>query len=388
MVAGPFSGLLRLDKDAGYLFEHEMRERIEEVHLTLRDAGYEVLSAHVAEQYGSKPWGDQFVERDLNWVSGCAAQVVLLPRCADGATMRTDGTMIELGFALACGKPIVLLAEDLDHAANSFFLRSLNRRQGLRTVEWQHGYGNRLLEALEGLLTEPSRRGRERSDVDGMLADLRKEQEPHDVLVGGLKLTVLPGVLSPRYSHSPDFLISKWHIPHNAKVLDLGCGCGVLGLAALREGAGTLLALDINEQAVANTELNFRRLGYSDRAEVRRSNVYEAIEPKRRFDIILLAAPYWDRHPKDDLERSCFDQGYQFFAAAIGDAHAHLSHNGSMYVLFSDQGDVARAVRIINEAGMVISEMHISRASPPAEHVRILWKLTPSRVSVRGWPIV
>lgn len=152
------------------------------------------------------------------------------------------------------------------------------------------------------------------SDVDAMIADLRACEHPHDVEVCGMLLHILPGVLSPRLSHAPDALISKWHIQSGATILDLGCGSGVLGLAALRAGAERLVALDINPQAVLTTKTNIERLGYSDHAEVRLSDIYSALQPKETFDLILFAAPYWNRKAKDDLERSCFDEGHSAMA--------------------------------------------------------------------------
>lgn len=379
MVAGPFSGLLRRGTDGGYVFSNDMRRRIERVHALLDSAGIDVLSAHAAEHYGQTPWTELFVERDLKWVEQCAAQVLLLPRGSDGATTRTDGSMIELGFALARGKPVILLAEDLDHPANSFFLRSLPGRPGLRLIEWSEGFEPRLLEALKECLAPgplPGSERRQRSDVDGMLADLRKENQPHEVVVGDLTLSVFPEVLSPRYSHSPDFLMSKWQIPCGASVLDIGCGSGILGLAALRNGAKSLLALDVNNSAVSNTRFNARRLGYSNQVEVRCSDAYSAVKPGERFDVILFAAPYWDRCAVDPLERSCYDEGYKFFQAAVAGAPTHLNENGVMYVLFSDQGDVNRAVGFMADAKLLMREMHLSSSSPPAGHIRILWKLT------------
>lgn len=104
-----------------------------------------------------------------------------------------------------------------------------------------------------------------------------------------------------------------------ATVLDLGCGSGVLGLAALRAGAERLVALDINPQAVLTTKTNIERLGYADQAEVRLSDVYSALQPQERFDLILFAAPYWNRKANDDLERSCFDEDHSTMASALGE---------------------------------------------------------------------
>ncbi|WP_244482211.1 50S ribosomal protein L11 methyltransferase [Bradyrhizobium pachyrhizi] len=143
-----------------------------------------------------------------------------------------------------------------------------------------------------------------------MIADLRSCEHPHDVEVCEL---------SPRLSHAPDALISKWHIESGATVLDLGCGSGVLGLAALRAGAERLVALDINPQAVLTTKLNIEQLGYSEHAEARHSDIYSALQPREKFDLMLFAAPYWNRKAKDDLERSCFDEDHSVMASALGE---------------------------------------------------------------------
>ncbi|OSI34413.1 methyltransferase [Bradyrhizobium canariense] len=214
------------------------------------------------------------------------------------------------------------------------------------------------------------------TDVDAMLAELRLKNDPHDVEVGGMSLHILPGVLSPRLSHAPDALISKWHIEPGAAVLDVGCGSGVLGLAALRAGARRLVALDINPQAVLSTKINIERLGYGDRAEAIESDTYAALQPGAQFDTIIFAAPYWNRKANDDLERSCFDQDHKVMAAAVGEAHVWLSPKGAMYVIFSDQGDVGQVMNLIEESKLRVRDMHIFRPTIPGGHVRIVWKLS------------
>lgn len=379
MVTGAFSSLMTAQPNGLYRFSDEGKQRIDAIHQLLSAAGYEILSAHIADRYGESPWGDDFVSRDLDWAATCDVQLVLLPAEPTGAAIRSDGTMIELGFAFAKGKPIVLLADDVNHTSNSFFLRAFAQGEAGRCIEWNHAYQDELLRNLAEVARPIDGGGfrprEQRSDVDGVIADLRREQAPHNVVVGGMPLTVLPGVLSPRLSHAPDALISKWIIPPGAHVLDLGCGSGVLGLAALRGGAARLVSLDVNPQAVRTTSLNLVDLGLDDRGEARLSDVYSALKSGEVFDVIIFAAPYWDRPAGDDLERSCFDEDYRFFQRAIEGAHTWLEPGGAMYVIFSDQGDVGRALRMIEGSEMRVQEMHLFRPSQAGGHIRIIWEL-------------
>lgn len=215
---------------------------------------------------------------------------------------------------------------------------------------------------------------RQMTDVDAMLAELRLCEHPHDVEVIGMPLHILPGVLSPRFSHGPDALMSKWYIKLGATVLDLGCGSGVLGLAALRAGAGSLVALDINRQAVLTTKINIERLGYTFRADARHSDTYSALRSGETFDVILFAAPYWNREARDELERSCFDQHHKVMAAALKGAPLRLNDRGVMYVLFSDQGEVGLVMNMIDESKLRVRDMHVFRPTSPGGHIRIVWE--------------
>lgn len=73
-------------------------------------------------------------------------------------------------------------------------------------------------------------------------------------------------------------------------VLDLGCGSGILGIAALKLGAGECLGIDIEEQAenaaIHNAELN----GESERFDVKIGDILsdnELIEAGKGYDIII-----------------------------------------------------------------------------------------------------
>lgn len=377
MACGAFSSLMKVKQGGGYSFADAVRQRYLDVHAWLEEEGYELLSAHRADGFGEIEWVEDFVERDLAWTEVCDVQLIMLPSDATGELYRSDGTMVEMGYALAHGKPLVILADDLENERNSFFLRSFAARKATQVIAWTAGWKDVLKAELakHGPDAGAFRRREQRTHVEEVIDDLRKETEPHRVRVAGLDLTVLPGVLSPRLSHAPDALIARWTIPPSAEVLDLGCGSGVLGLAALAQGASRLVALDVNPAAVATAKLNIRDLGVAERAEARLSDTYSALNPGEVFDIIIFAAPYWDREAKDDLEKSCYDPDYAFFTPAVQQAHRWLRPSGSMYIIFSDQGDVNKALAAIEGSKMRVHATHLMRPSQLGGHIRIIWEL-------------
>lgn len=73
--------------------------------------------------------------------------------------------------------------------------------------------------------------------------------------------------------------------PMPARVLDVGCGSGILALAALRLGATHVVACDTDPGAVAATRDNAARNGLADRVEVTQGSLPEA--PAERFELVL-----------------------------------------------------------------------------------------------------
>ncbi|MBN2306295.1 MAG: 50S ribosomal protein L11 methyltransferase [Anaerolineae bacterium] len=72
------------------------------------------------------------------------------------------------------------------------------------------------------------------------------------------------------------------------EVLDLGCGSGILGIAALKLGAGAVLGLDIDPLAVTNTQENAARNGVADRITVQQGSLELLRESGRQFDLLLV----------------------------------------------------------------------------------------------------
>ncbi|MGN0235926.1 MAG: 50S ribosomal protein L11 methyltransferase [Paludibacteraceae bacterium] len=72
------------------------------------------------------------------------------------------------------------------------------------------------------------------------------------------------------------------------RVLDNGCGTGVLGIFAAKRGAESVLAIDIDDKSVMNTQENAARNGVA--IEARQGTleaVFSNVSAKEQFDLIL-----------------------------------------------------------------------------------------------------
>ena len=73
--------------------------------------------------------------------------------------------------------------------------------------------------------------------------------------------------------------------PIPARLLDVGCGSGILALAALRLGAASVVGYDTDPLAVEAAAANAERNGLGERLAVRRGTLPEAVE--ERFPLVL-----------------------------------------------------------------------------------------------------
>ena len=70
-------------------------------------------------------------------------------------------------------------------------------------------------------------------------------------------------------------------------VLDLGCGSGILGIAALRLGARHVLGVDIDGMAVTATKENAARNDVTDRIEAQKGSLEDVLASGKQYDLLL-----------------------------------------------------------------------------------------------------
>ena len=215
--------------------------------------------------------------------------------------------------------------------------------------------------------------------VDARIADWvgrRAEGEPVAYIVGtrefwGLALEVTPACLIPRHDTETLVAAALERTGPDARVLDVGTGCGAVALAIASEHPdASVVATDIDPQCVELCQRNAATLGLTIGVLV--ADLFDGVEGE--FDLIASNPPYIgsdDPHlRRGDLRfEPCSaldggDRGLDVMARLVARAPAHLADGGWLCVEHGcEQG---RAVRdLFAMSGFEAIECHLDLARRP-----------------------
>ena len=173
--------------------------------------------------------------------------------------------------------------------------------------------------------------------VKKYLAKVESHTQPYTTKVLGKEILVYPRVMSPKYDYSSTFHIKNMPNQKDKIFLEIGSGCGIISLFTALQGA-KVTAVDINPDAVNNTQTNFQKYGLKARIEC--SDVFEKIKEDSLFDTIAFAAPYHNVKPTSFLEMGVTDYNYDTLKRFLRDAKKHLYRGGEIHLGFSNTGDL------------------------------------------------
>jgi release factor glutamine methyltransferase len=135
-------------------------------------------------------------------------------------------------------------------------------------------------------------------------------------------------------------------------VADIGTGSGILGLAAARAGAKSVLALDINPHAAKAAHDYADINGLRDRITAICGNLLAPLDSRPMFDVIVSNPPYFAGEPRDLADRAWHSgPAHRDIIALFEQARERLKPGGRMYVLFSTRADLDFLRTLMKAAG-------------------------------------
>ncbi len=162
------------------------------------------------------------------------------------------------------------------------------------------------------------------------------------------------------------FLLEHTDIYDGETVLEIGTGTGVQAIFAA-EKAKHVLAMDINPNAIENTLYNARRFGLSEKISVRKSDIFNALKPDEKFDVIICNIPF----PGSPLSYGNWELHERFFR----DAGKHLNNNGRIYFSTGVLDNMPRTKAMAEENGLKIIRVDMGYTrTTDVEHVIYVFK--------------
>ncbi len=145
-------------------------------------------------------------------------------------------------------------------------------------------------------------------------------------------------------------------VKEKEKVIDIGTGCGILGILAAAK-ADEVLAVDINPYAVACAKENAKLNHVSDKIFFAQGDLFGPIRVEKKFDVILFNAPYL---PSEEVGENSWlvrawaggISGRDVINGFIQEAPKYLKHNGEILLMQSTLSNVEETFRRFKKRGL------------------------------------
>lgn len=145
------------------------------------------------------------------------------------------------------------------------------------------------------------------------------------------------------------FLLEKFvrKFSKDKKVLDMGCGSGILSLVAKESGALEVLSVDIVKESLEVC----KQKGLN----ILKSDLFEHVSGK--FDLIVFNPPYLPADSREDFESAIItsggEKGDEIILRFLKESVSHLEDNGTILLLVSSLTPSENIERLIGELGLV-----------------------------------
>jgi len=139
-------------------------------------------------------------------------------------------------------------------------------------------------------------------------------------------------------------------------VLDVGTGCGILGVLAAKK-AKKVVATDINPYAVSCAQMNSRQNGVLAKMDIRQGSLFEPIKKNEKFDVIIFNAPYL---PTSESEKKSWiskawaggQSGRDIIEPFMSEVSKYLKKKGRIFLVQSSLSEIDKTIQRFKESGL------------------------------------
>ncbi len=190
-----------------------------------------------------------------------------------------------------------------------------------------------------------------------------KNQTPEIIDVESLRIKTCKDVFPPRsnFSRTSEKLHTIFGDFTGKYVLDMGTGTGVQAIQAAKDGARSVVALDINPKAVECAKENIILNKVEDTVLVLESNLFTALTGKEKFDVVIANLPITDYPIEGIIESALYDPEYRIHRTFLKEVGTYLNEDGIIimtHINFKGEGDFREFEDMLLEYGY-ISERYV-----------------------------
>ena len=160
-------------------------------------------------------------------------------------------------------------------------------------------------------------------------------------------------------------LIRETNLVRDKRVLEIGTGTGLISLCCLQAGARTVVATDINPQAVANARFNWFQLEIPQTTEnfdVRlvdadNSGAFAVIASQEQFDVIISNPPWEDGEVQKVADYAFIDSQFELLESILAGLDQHLTVNGEAYLAYGCVTAIREIYRRAERHGLQVEKL-------------------------------
>jgi methylase of polypeptide subunit release factors len=168
----------------------------------------------------------------------------------------------------------------------------------------------------------------------------------------GVFLYIPEGVFNPIFALSTDLIIDYLEkLSVSGRVLDLGCGSGIIAIYIAKEFDAEVICSDISRIAIASAKLNAELNGVSEKVKV----IEEPDLPRQgKFEWVVINPPYLPLEIKDQLDLAwCGGRDLRFLKSLLYRAYSEVKAGGNLIFTLSSLTGLSPALEVARRGAVL-----------------------------------